>query len=289
MIRLRFVTAAVAATLLAPASVDATDWGALVERYAPAVVNLKISLKTEAENGGEPEEATQEVQGVVVDPGGLILVWNSHFSPNRFLEVFAQMGGGDFRMKVTPTDIRVYLDGDPEDHAAFLAAADSDLDLAFVQLVEPPAKPLAAVDFSSPGQVRIGDELAAVSRLTSTFDRMPYFDVLRVAGEIRKPRPAWIVSGGNATQLGMPYFAADGRPAGVLATVTSKARTEAATNAGNLMADLLSLGRGQVEVGPLGVFLVPADKVAPVIDQARKRAAELRSERAAAAATTPAP
>jgi hypothetical protein len=284
MIRQRLVSALAVAALLAPSTAIAADWSALVERYAPAVVNLKISLKTEAENGGEPEETTQEVQGVVVDPAGLILVWNSHFSPNRFLEVFAQMGGGDFRMKVTPTDIRVYLDGGAVEHAAFLAAADSDLDLAFVQLVEPPGQPLAAVDFSSPGTVRPGDEIAAVSRLTSTFDRVPYFDVLRVAGEIRKPRPAWIVSGGNATQLGMPYFAADGRPAGVLATVTSKARSEAATNAGNLMADLLSLGRGQVEVGPLGVFLVPAGKVAPVIDQARKRARELLEERRSAAA-----
>lgn len=284
MSRFRFAAAVVAATLLAPAGAEAADWGALLERYAPAVVNLKISLKTEAENGGEPEESTEEVQGVVVDPGGLILVWNSHFSPNRFLEVFAHMGGGDFRMKVTPTDIRVYLDGDPEDHAAFLAAADSDLDLAFVQLVEPPAKPLVAVDFSAPAPVRVGEELAAVSRLTSTFDRVPYFDVLRVAGEIRKPRPAWIVSGGNATQLGMPYFAADGRPAGVLVTVTSKARTDSASNAGGMMADLLSLGRGKVEVGPLGIFLVPAEKVAPVVEQARHRAAELRAERAAEAA-----
>lgn len=287
MIRRRLAATLLAVALFAPPVASAADWGALVTRYAPAVVNLKISLKTEAENGGEPDETTQEVQGVVVDSGGLILVWNSHFSPNRFLEVFAQMGGGDFRMKVTPTDIRVYLDGDSEDHAAFLAAADSDLDLAFVQLVEPPAKPLVAVDFSAPAEVRVGDEVAAVSRLTSTFDRVPYFDVVRVAGEIRKPRPAWIVSGGNATQLGMPYFAADGRPAGVLATVTSKARSDAAVNAGNLMADLLSLGRGQVEVGPLGVFLVPAAKVAPVIDQARKRAAELLAERQAAAPAAP--
>src|SRR5690606_9048974 len=98
MSRFRFAAAVVAATLLAPAGAEAADWGALLERYAPAVVNLKISLKTEAENGGEPEESTEEVQGVVVDPGGLILVWNSHFSPNRFLEVFAHMGGGDFRM-----------------------------------------------------------------------------------------------------------------------------------------------------------------------------------------------
>ena len=54
------------------------------------------------------------------------------------------------------------------------------------------------------------------------------------------------------------------------------------------MPDLLSLGRGQVEVGPLGVFLVPAEKVAPVVDLARKRAAELLAERAAAA-VAPAP
>lgn len=265
----------------------AADWAAVVERHAPAVVNLKISTKAESEDGGEPEESTDEVQGVVVDPSGLVLVWNTHFSANRFLDLLAQMGGGDFRMKVTPTDIKVYVNGDPQEHKAFLAAADSDIDLAFVQLEEPPAKPLAAIDFSDPAPVRIGDEIAAVARLDSTFDRVPYFDVVRIAGEIRKPRPAWIVTGGNATQMGMPYFAADGRPAGILVTVMSRAKTDAMANPSSLMADLISLGRGEVEVGPLGVFLLPADKVRPVIELAKKRAAELLAERRAPAPGAP--
>jgi hypothetical protein len=82
----------------------------------------------------------------------------------------------------------------------------------------------------------------------------------------------------------MPYFAADGRAAGVLVTVMSKAKSDALSNPSNLMADLISLGRGEVEVGPLGVFLLPAEKVRSVIEQARQRARELLAERAAQAA-----
>jgi S1-C subfamily serine protease len=268
--------------LLLPPPACAVDWTSVVQRNAPAIVNLKISMRAEAESGGEPEESTQEVQGVLVDPSGLVLVWNSHFSANRFLDLIAEMGGGDFRMKVTPTDIRVYLDGGATEHKAFLAAADTDLDLAFVQLEEPPKPALPAVDFADAAVVRLGDELAAVSRLSSAFDRVAYFDVVRVAGEIRKPRPAWIVAAGNATQLGLPYFAADGRAAGVLVTVMSRAKSDALSNPSNLMANLISLGRGEVAVGPLGVFLLPAERVRPVIEQARQRAAELLAERKAA-------
>lgn len=270
--------------LIPPPPARAADWAAVVQRNAPAIVNLKITVRSESESGGEPEESTQEVQGALVDPSGLVLVWNSHFSANRFLDLLAEMGGGEFKMKVTPTDIRVYLDGGATEHEAFLVAADTDLDLAFVQIEEPPLPALPAVDFSNAAAIHAGDELAAVSRLSSAFDRVPYFDVVRVAGEIRKPRPAWIVTAGNATQLGMPYFAADGRTAGVLVTVMSKARSDALSNPSNLMADLLSLGRGEVEVGPLGVFLLPAEKVRSVIDQARQRARELRTERAGQAA-----
>jgi S1-C subfamily serine protease len=261
---------------------SAADWPRLVERYAPAIVNLKISIKTESGSGGQPEESTQEAQGALVDPSGLILVWNSHFSAGRFLDLLTQMDVGDYHVKVTPTAIRVYLGGEPTEHKAFLAAADSDLDLAFVQLEDAPPAPLPAIDFSRGAHVRMGEEVAAVSRLSSSFDRVPYFDVVRVAGEIRKPRRAWIVSGGNATQLGLPYFAGDGRPAGVLVTVMSRAKSDALSNPSNLMSDLLSLGRGEVEVGPLGLFLLPADRVQPVIEQARQRAAQLLAERRAA-------
>lgn len=258
-------------------------WPALLERYAPAVVSLSVTLQTEMEGtGGSPEQSTSEVTGVVVDPAGLILCWNSNFSAGRMAELFGEFGAAG-RMKVQATEIKVRLAGDDRELPAFLAATDSDLDLAFVQLEERPAQPLAAVDFARAAKVAIGDPLAAVSRLTSAFGYAPYFDLVRITGEVRKPRPGWILGDGNATAVGMPYFAADGAPAGVLVTVLSRSKSAATPNPTKLMADLFSLGRGQSEAGPLGLFLIPAERVAPVVEQAKKRAAELLAERAATA------
>ncbi len=261
------------------------DWSAQVERVAPAIVSLRITLETEREGSGdEPEETTDEVRGTVVDPSGLILVWNSEISAGRMSEIFSRAGEGAMRINVEPTDIRVRLPAEAEERPAFLAASDSDLDLAFVQLEQPPAKPLASVDFSRAAKVALGDELVVVSRLSSAFDHAPYFDLVRITGEVQKPRTAWIVAGGNATQVGMPYFAADGLPAGVLVTVLSRSGVPRSLNPSKLFAELISLGRGQHEVGPIGLFLLPAERVRPVIQLAKERAAELLAERSAAAA-----
>jgi len=275
-------TQAAAAALASPGAIDG---GALLERYGPAVVSLKLTLKTEMEGtGAPPEETTDEAVGVVVDPSGLILLWNSSISAGRMADLFQEMGSqqGGFKVKVTATDVRVTLAGETHDRRAFVAAADSDLDLAFVQLEEMPDAPLPFVDFSRPAEVAIGDPVVAVSRLSSSFDRAPYFDQVRIVGRVEQPRSAWILGGGNATQGGMPYFAADGRPAGVLVTFVSRAGDATTPNASRLFGDMLSLGRGQSEVGPIGLFLLPAVRVQGRIELARQRAAELLSERAAA-------
>jgi hypothetical protein len=73
-----------------------------------------------------------------------------------------------------------------------------------VQLEEPPPAPLAAVDFTRSAKVEPGDTLAVVSRLSSAFDFAPFFDLVRVTGEVKKPRSGWILGGGNATEVGMP-------------------------------------------------------------------------------------
>ncbi|HLF55579.1 MAG TPA: hypothetical protein VI942_01910 [Thermoanaerobaculia bacterium] len=290
---MRGIRAAVAAIALAitgsaTAPAAAIDWQGLLDRYAPTVVNLRVTLSSEMEGSGAPaEEATDEVRGALVDPSGLIVVWNSHLSAGRMTELFAGAPGGmdGTKLKVTATDVRVTLPGESRERHAFVAASDSSLDLAFVQLEEIPEAPLPAVDFSQPAAVAVGDELATVARMSSAFDRVAYVDVVRVGGELRKPRPAWILSGGNATQAGMPYFAADGRPAGVLVTFLSRAGDPTSRNPGKLFAELMSLGRGQSEVGPVGLFLLPAERVEAVIGQARERARELLAERKAAAAT----
>lgn len=259
-----------------------SSWPALLERYAPTVVTLSVTLQTEMEGtGGSPEESTTEVNGVVVDPSGLILCWNSNFSAGRMAELFGEFGSAQ-RMKVQPTEVKVRIGDDDRELPAFLAATDSDLDLAFVQLEEKPAAPLAAVDFARPAKVAVGDPVVAVSRMSSAFGHAPFFDVVRITGEVRKPRSGWILGDGNATAVGMPYFAADGAPAGVLVTVLSRSKSAATPNPNKLMADLLSLGRGQSEAGPLGLFLIPAERVRAVVEQAKKRAAELLAERSAA-------
>jgi len=281
MPRRALATLAVAVCAVAPLRADG-GWASLLDRYAPAVVNLRVTLRTEMEgSGAPPQEATDEVRGALVGPQGLILVWNSDFSAGRTGELFSQLSGDDSRhIKVTPTEIRVTLPGDTKERAAFLAASDSDLDLAFVQLEDPPAEPLPFVDFSQSAPVAIGDEVATVSRLSSAFDRAPFFDVVRVTGQVRKPRAAWIVAGGNATQVGLPYFTADGRPAGVLVTFVSKAGDATSQNPSKLFAQLMSLGRGDSEVGPIGLFLLPADRVRAVVELAAQRATELQAEHA---------
>jgi hypothetical protein len=199
-------------------------------------------------------------------------------------ELFGGFGEMAGRVKVQPTEIKVRIAGGDQELPAFLAASDSDLDLAFVQLEERPAAPLMAVDFTQAASVAPGVELAVVSRLSSAFDFAPFYDTVRVTGEVRKPRAGWILGGGNATEVGMPYFAADGRPAGVLVTVLSRTKSATTPNPNKLMADLLGLGRGQSEAGSLGLFLLPADRVRAVIELAKARAVELLAERAAAPA-----
>lgn len=257
----------------------------LVARIAPAVVGLRMTLRTEVEGMGQPEDSTEEVTGALVDPSGLILVWNSHLSAGRMGEVLAAVSpDSDFRLRVSPVGIRVWIEGEAQERAAFLAAADSDLDLAFVQLAEPLERDLPAVDFGRPAELSIGSRLTVVSRLTSRYDHAPFFDTASVTGQLEKPRRAWIVGAGNATQAGLPYFADDGRVAGVLVTFVSRSHDGDGSGSRRLFNEINTLGRGTIEVGPLGLFLLPAERVAERVEQARLQAARLLEERRAQAA-----
>jgi len=252
----------------------------LLERVAPAIVDLRLTLRTEVEGMGQPEDSTDEVSGVLVDPSGLILVWNSHLSAGRMGEVLSAVSpDSDFRLSVTPVAIHVWIEGETEERTAFLAAADTDLDLAFVQLDEAPGRELPTVDFSNAAEVAVGDALTVVGRMTSRFDRAPFFDRARITGRLEKPRRAWLVGDGNATQTGLPYFTDDGRVAGVLVTFVSRSHDGDGSGSRRIFNELFTLGRGTHEVGPLGLFLLPADRVAERIGQARLQAARLLDER----------
>jgi hypothetical protein len=73
-------------------------------------------------------------------------------------------------------------------------------------------------------------------------------------------------------------FDFEGRAVGAVATVLSRV-SEPATQGGDMMS-YFALGRGRMESGPLGVFLLPGSRVADLVAAARLRAQELLAERA---------
>lgn len=251
----------------------------LLARISPAIVSVKVVLKTEFNMGDamQEQESVLDALGAVVDPGGLILLWNSQLSATRLMDAVRQMGEGeDFKLKMTPTDFRVTFAGDVREHRAFLAGSDSELDLAFLQLEERPARALASIEFGRSRPARIGDTVFGVSRLSPAFDRAPFLEAGRIAGRITKPASAFILDASPAL-LGLPVFDAEGHAVGAVATVLSRT-SEPAAQGGDMMS-YFALGRGRMESGPLGVFLLPGERVEELIATARRRARELLDER----------
>ncbi len=270
--------AATAAAALRPLPYDE-----LLTRVAPAIVSVKVVLKTEFNTGEsmQEQESVLDALGAVVDPDGLILLWNSQLSATRLMDAVRQMGEGeDFKLKMTPTDFRVTIDGETAEYRAFLAASDSELDLAFLQLEAKPERPLASIEFGKSRPARIGDTVFGVSRLSPAFDRAPFLETGRIAGRIAKPAKALILDASPAL-LGLPVFDLEGHAVGAVATVLSRV-SEPAAQGGDMMS-YFALGRGRMENGPLGVFLLPGERVKELVTAARVRARELLAERASAA------
>lgn len=253
--------------------------GELLDRLSPAIVSIKVILKTEFNMGDslQEQESVLDALGAVVDPSGLILLWNSQLSANRLMDAVQEMGEGEgFKLKMTPTDFEVTFAGDPREHRAFLAASDSDLDLAFLQLEEPPAKPLPSIEFGRARPAKVGDAVVGIARLSPAFDRAAFFETGTIAGRIAKPTRAFILDA-SPSLLGLPVFDLEGSAVGVVATVLSRA-SEPAAQGGDMMS-YFALGRGRMESGPLGVFLLPGDRVLDRVQQARLRARDLLAER----------
>jgi hypothetical protein len=194
-------------------------------------------------------------------------------------------GGADrseqMGIQVVPRSFSVALpDGEVP---AILAATDSALDLAFLQLERPPSKPLPFVDFQQAATPAVGEPLYALSRLGRGFDYAPLVQTAHMGGTLKKPREAWIVDGAlNA--FGLPVFDAHGAPVGAVTTIVTRA-----TEGGNGSSGTPSVGQmisGATGAGvdsPLGVFVLPGARVASLVRLARDRAQQLLAERAAAA------
>lgn len=256
--------------------------GAVLASRAPAIVRVEAVLETrlDFDGQGEAEDSRLDLLGAVVDPQGLVMIWNSHVSSARISEMLAESGrGGRMNIRVVPRSFSVAL---PEGEVpALLAATDSANDLAFLQLERPPAAPLPWVDFGAGRRPEIGEEVLAISRLGRGFDHAPVLATARVGGELRKPREAWILDGALST-FGLPVFDRTGAPVGALTTIVTRGDAEAASGrptVGQMLGGAFGAGES-----PLGAFVLPAERVRSLIALAKERADALLAERAAAAA-----
>ncbi len=269
-------------TLLCAATAQDETAGvrAVVEKVAPSIANVKVVIKTTMKMGGESmdEESKMSLQGVVVTADGLIMLSNSPFSPKRMMEMLggeAMPAGMDYKM--TPTSIKVTFGNEDKEYDAFLAATDTKLDLAFVKVEGLGDRQLTPVDLGSAVEVKLGQQVIAVSRLTKGYDYAPYFALGQICGEIAKPRRAWMLLG-DISQLGLPVFTLNGDLVGVLTTIAPEVKDEGGDTMGFTLFMRLLSGGGSSGTG--GVFVIPGQQVKPLVEQASRRAAELAVERA---------
>lgn len=266
-------------SLLLPACADDTAVSllSLVAKRAPAIVTVRAVLKTATKSGGQgrDSESRIEVQGVLVDKSGLVMVSSMPWSPMRLMELMGQGGSSDdYSVKVTPTDIKVIFDGDEKEYTAFLAATDTKLDLTFLKVEDVTGLKIAPVEFTSTASAEIGQEIVSVSRLQKGFDYAPYFERARISGVINKPRKAWMLDG-PISGYGLPIYAANGEVIGVLSTIPSGVQDQGGDSASFSFAMRMLSGSSIVRG-----FILPGSIVESVITQAKKRAEELAIERA---------
>ncbi len=253
----------------------------LVAKQAPAIVTVKAVLKMDMKGGGasQSSESRTEMQGVVVDPSGLIMVSSVSFSPEKMMEMMGmpkEAAGG--APKITPTDFKVIFEREEKEYPAFLAATDTTLGLTFIQITDLAGRTLTPVTFADTPAPALGDPVFALSRLSKGYDYAPFYESARVSGAIAKPRAALMLDG-SISELGLPLFNLSGAPVGVLTSIASGV-SSGESNEGMSMRMMMRLFGGGGGGSRPGLFVVPASVVAPVIAQAKARAAEIAAQRA---------
>lgn len=194
----RFAVASVVVSMLGSRSARAGDACAKqIDTKAASAVIVKAVLKISF--GSNENESNYEAAGTIVDASGLVMIQGFAF-------------GG--RAKVNPTNLRVLFDGEEKEYEAVLGATDSKLGLAFVRVKDLGDKKITAIDFTTPAEPAVGDELFGVLRTDSGFDYAPYYGTAKLVGQVKKPREMWLVSG--FVPIGAPLYAADGKTAGVV-------------------------------------------------------------------------
>ncbi len=252
----------------------------VLAKVAPSIATVKVVTQSDFTMGGQSQssESRTEVQGVVVDEGGLVMISNATFDTSSMKDLLSGAGQGGVDIKITPTEFKVVIEQEEEEHEAFLAATDTKLGLAFVQIADLGDRKLAAVSFEGGADLAVGQRLLAVGRLKKGYDYAPYVVSAHVTGKIGKPRTAWLVDGDMAGAA-LPAFTEAGALVGIVGDVQAASEEDGGGDREGRMLRRL-LGRMNRAEPAAPSFLLPPGPVKASIEAAKKQAADLAKERA---------
>lgn len=241
---------------------DSADYDAekFLTEKSPVLVTIKFNLRSGATKGDEQSES--EITGVVIDPKGLILCSNIQLTALAgAFSGLGMMGGGG----AVPTNIRILAGDDTQGLKAKLLARDSELDLAWLQLNEPPPKPLASIDLAKSAKPRIGQQLVCMHRMGKYFDREPAIREVRVSAHPRKPRELYILGGSLNADFGLPVFTTGGQVVGIMILpISEETMSEISSNPFAMLGGISGI------LDLFGGAILPAEEVA----RATRRAVE---------------
>ena len=266
------LAAGVAAALAVPAFPAEADLEAayqkLVQEREATLVTVKFVLKVRLGGLGD-QESEQEIGGLMIEPGGLVLVSNTQLG--GFAGMMRRfMGGMGGDISAVPTDLKVLVGDDTEGLEAELLARDTELDLAWVRIKDPSERTFAALDWSQSAKPSLGQKLLTLGRLGKYFDRATVVHGFRVAGFVSKPRDL-IVPSGSAGGLGVPVYTTDGKLVGL--TILQMPEVEAA--AGDPFGMLNQMSDVESSMGGL---ILPAEEVLKATERAKETADDEEAE-----------
>jgi hypothetical protein len=206
----------------------------ILARNKDAVVTVRMVVKSSMMMGGRTnaDESKTETVGTVIDPSGLTVVSLATIDPSTIAKVVLRSMRREMAIDSEFKDVKIVLADDTE-LPATVVMRDKDLDIVFIRPKAGPAKPLAAIDLSKVATPRVLDEVITLNRLGKVADRAITVNIQRVEALVERPLPCYVISIGGSSGLGVPVFALDGTPIGILLVRT--APSDGSTDISNML------------------------------------------------------
>lgn len=228
----------------------------LMKDQAPAIVTIEFIAKESIM--GQEQKNEMEATGVMVSADGLVLTANSRLQGMMSMAMkmaggmMGGMMGGMPPIQSDTENLRVVVGNETVEYEAKLVARDSDLDLAWVRIVDPKDRKYSYLDFNDAAKLEIGDSYYTISRMAKRFDRVPTVGSSTISAAIENPRPLLVGAG----SFGSPVFDSNGKVAGFIITQPPEEGESEAVSLDGLM----TMGNG---------FILPAPKLVEALKQAK--------------------